>query len=144
MSRTLAGLLAIAVLAVALTGAQAQTCGVSQAYTSGVLYWCSAFENGANMAWSGVPNQPRTIFTQQGSNNYSIPCHQSQSFSDTCSGYTFTNGSKYDPTCSNTPTNVGCSGDPFAIAPTPCQVWTPFSNLYYYAWATGLRMPSTS
>ena len=126
--------MAIAVLAVALTGAQAQTCGVSQAYTSGILYWCSAFENGYNMAWSAVPNQPRTIYSQKGNNSqYSLPCHQQGSFSDTCSGYTFTNGSKYDPTCLNTPTNTGCGGDPFAIAPTACQV----RPLTFKNWATG-------
>ena len=116
--------MAIALLAVALSGTQVSavaSCN-SVANYSGVLYWCSSTESGSNMAWSGVPNLPRTTFSQRNNGNFSIACHLGGDFSDTCQTYGFTNGSLYDPTCLNAQNGPSCTGDQYAIIPSGCQV----------------------
>ena len=86
-------------------------------YQSGLLYWCSATESGANFAYNNIAtNEPRTYWGVNSSpSSYTEACHN-QGIQTNNQAYTFTNGTAY-------PTNVGASV--YAVSPSPCQVSQP-------------------
>lgn len=86
----------------------------AQNVQSGLLYWCSTIEGGANMAAINAANQPRTYW--QGVNVapgfYADVCHFGNRQTDNVM-YTFNNGTAY-------PANIPTSN--YAVAPSTCQV----------------------
>lgn len=89
-----------------LAAAQSQT-------QSGLLYWCSTVEGGAN--FNTVPGTPRS-FWGVNLNPWMAngACHAGGALSNNAQ-YTFNNGTAY-------PTNRNPAVNNFAISPTQCQV----------------------